>query len=720
MAQLMPSAGKKVITVQRMKKIIRNITTMQLALMTAAAIISLRGLPMMAQEEMTMFFYIFFATFLFLVPAGFVAAELGSAFADRGGGVYTWVGQAFGKRMGFAAIFLQWIQNVVWYPTVLGFAAAAIAYTIGIPRLALNGVYVGLFSIAMYWFATLLTLRGTNTVSRLTSRGFLLGTVIPGAVIVILAIIWWATGHPLGIRSIPSSVTEIVNVGAGGQVHPRAFPHMTGLNDIAFLAGILLLFAGVEVHAVHAQELKNPQKQFPVAILTAAIISFLLFTLGSLAVALIVPYEQITLQDGLMVSFAQAFGAYNISWMTNILCLLVAFGALAGVMSWISGPSRGLLWTARDGQLPRMMTKTNKNGIQINILIIQGCIVTVLSSFYIFMSNVNVAFFLLSALTIGLYLVMYMMMYAAGIRLRYTQPDLERRYRVPGGKAGMWIIAGVGFLAVFFAFIVTFFPPSQLPVGSPALYTWLVVVGTVVFVSVPFIISFSLDHKRAAAAAAPLGDDGVGRSREVASVRGRGSHDSSQHRGKTASSGTHRRAESGRSAGHEGVQPARAGSERTVHGDDGTRRSSSGDDGRGAAHHASTGDDGRSRTHHAATGGDRRQGASDRGGDRRGNENGGSTAGDGRRHDAAGRDRTPDRSEGGNTRTTAGTSRGGRQHEASGTHRNETGGTDSARPRGSSSRGRSESGRSVGTTRSGGTARKGGTGRGHGGSGIQG
>ncbi len=663
---------------------------MQLALMTAAAIISLRGLPMMAQEEMTMFFYIFFATFLFLVPAGFVAAELGSAFADRGGGVYTWVGQAFGKRMGFAAIFLQWIQNVVWYPTVLGFAAAAIAYTIGIPRLALNGVYVGLFSIAMYWFATLLTLRGTNTVSRLTSRGFLLGTVIPGAVIVILAIIWWATGHPLGIRSIPASVTEIVNVGAGGQVHPRAFPHMTGLNDIAFLAGILLLFAGVEVHAVHAQELKNPQKQFPVAILTAAIISFLLFTLGSLAVALIVPYEQITLQDGLMVSFAQAFGAYNISWMTNILCLLVAFGALAGVMSWISGPSRGLLWTARDGQLPRMMTKTNKNGIQINILIIQGCIVTVLSSFYIFMSNVNVAFFLLSALTIGLYLVMYMMMYAAGIRLRYTQPDLERRYRVPGGKAGMWIIAGVGFLAVFFAFIVTFFPPSQLPVGSPAMYTWLVVIGTVVFVSVPFIISFSLDHKRAAVA--PLADDGAGRSREVASAGGRGSHASSQHRGKDASSGTHRRAESGRSAGHEGVQPARAHSERTVHGDDGSHRSSAGDDGRGAAHHASTGDD-------------RRTGVK-------------STRSDdtGRRHDAAGRDRTPDRDESRNTRTTAGTSRSGRQHEASGTHRKEADGTGSARSRTSSSHVKSESG----SSRPGGTTRKGGPGRGHGGSGIQG
>ena len=133
----------------------KNITTTQLALMTAAAVISLRGLPMMAQEELTMFFYIFFATFLFLIPAALVGAELGSAFADRGGGVYTWVKEAFNRHLGFSAIFLQWIQNVVWYPTVLGFAAASIAYMIGVPALAQNGLYVGLFSIAMYWCATL-------------------------------------------------------------------------------------------------------------------------------------------------------------------------------------------------------------------------------------------------------------------------------------------------------------------------------------------------------------------------------------------------------------------------------------------------------------------------------------------------------------------------------------------------------------------------------------
>ena len=471
-----------------MNKIVKNITTGQLALMTAAAVISLRGLPMMAQEEMTMFFYIGFATFLFLIPAALVAAELGSAFAAEGGGVYTWVKEAFNKRMGFTAIFLQWIQNVVWYPTVLGFAAACIAYMVGKPELSQNGVYVGVFAIVMYWLATLLTFMGTSFISKITSQGFLIGTVLPGVIIIIVALVWVMGGNPVSFEHIPDTVSQIVNVEAG-HVHPSFSPHMTGMSDIAFLAGILLLFAGVEVHAVHAQELKNPQRQFPAAMLLAALISFVLFTFGSLAVAIVTPYKTINLQSGVLETFHDVFAHYNVSWLTNVMGLLTAFGALAGVMSWISGPSRGLLWTAKEGLLPDFMKKTNNNGVQINILLLQGAIVTVLSSLYIVMKDVSVAFFLLTALTIGVYLVMYMMMYWAGIKLRYTQPDLPRGYKVPGGKAGMWIVAGVGFLAVFFSFIVTFSPPSQLPVGSPAFYTGLVAVGTASFVIIPFVIS---------------------------------------------------------------------------------------------------------------------------------------------------------------------------------------------------------------------------------------
>ena len=168
-----------------------------LTLMIVASVISLRGLPMMAKEGLSMLFYILFAVVLFLLPASLVSAELGSAFSNREGGVYTWVKSAFGPGWGFTAIWLQWIQNVIWYPTVLGFAAGSLAYLPGTPSLAGNGTYCGLVVIITFWTATLFALRGTNTVGAVTKYGVLLGTIIPGSLIILLGLFWFFKGMPL-------------------------------------------------------------------------------------------------------------------------------------------------------------------------------------------------------------------------------------------------------------------------------------------------------------------------------------------------------------------------------------------------------------------------------------------------------------------------------------------------------------------------------------------
>ena len=347
---------------------------------------------------------------------------------------------------------------------------------------------MGAFCIVAYWLATWITLQGVSAIAKVTSWAFIAGTVLPGVVIMVLAVIWIVQGNPIAmLHPVATDAASVMSM-AGGHAHPRYFPFITGLGDIAFLAGIILLFAGVEVHAVHANEMTEPKRQFPMAMLIASVAVILLFTLGSFAVATVLPDKDINLQEGLMKAFQQIFTRFGIDWATPLICVLLAFGGIGGVMSWISGPSRGLLWTAQEGEIPPFLAKTNKNGVQISILIVQGVIVTVLALTYFVMADVSVAFFLLSAVTITLYLIMYMLMYAAAIRLRYSQPDLKRSYRVPGGTVGMWCIAGVGFAGVAFAFLVGFFPPTQLPVGSPALYVGLVVGGTVVFTGLPLLI----------------------------------------------------------------------------------------------------------------------------------------------------------------------------------------------------------------------------------------
>jgi len=467
-------------------------------LMTAAAVVtSLRGLPLLAKEEMTMFVYLAFTVILYLIPASLISAELGGAFANRRGGIYTWVGEAFGTRWGFMAIWLQWIQNVVWYPVALTFGAAAIAYTVGQPALATNGVYVGLFCIVFYWLSTWVVLQGVEVFARIANWTFIIGSIVPGIILLALFAYWVGTGHPIGWQ-------HLTDTALSQHGHARYWPEIRGFGTIAFLAGIVLLFAGVEVQAVHVMDMRNPSRGFPAAIGLGALISVLIFALGALPIAAILPYDKISLQSGVFDAFAAIItDIWHMGWLVSLLSLLVGIGAISGVLAWLGSPSRGLLETAHEGELPPFLQAKNSRGMPTHILLVQGLIVTVISGFYFVIPDVSVVFFLISAMTIALYLIAYMLMYAAAIKLRYTAPELARPFKIPGGLFGMWLVAGIGLVGVGFSFVVSFFPPDQLPVGSPALYVALVVLGIVLFGGIPLIIH----HVRRKDWAAP--EDGV-------------------------------------------------------------------------------------------------------------------------------------------------------------------------------------------------------------------
>ena len=132
----------------------------------------------------------------------------------------------------------------------------------------------------------------------------------------------------------------------------------------------------------------------------------------------------------------------------------------------------------------------------IAIMIVQGAVVSLLCSAFLFMPTVSSSYWILNALTALLYLIMYMLMFATGIKLRYSQPNVKRSYRIPGGKyLGMWLVAGIGLASCVFAFCIGFLPPSQLDTGEMVHFQLFLVIGVVSMFVLPLILyAFQKDH----------------------------------------------------------------------------------------------------------------------------------------------------------------------------------------------------------------------------------
>ena len=166
-----------------------------LAIMNVTAVVSLRGLPAEAVYGMSSAFYYLFAAIVFLIPTSLVAAELAAMFQDKQGGVFRWVGEAYGKRLGFLAIWVQWIESTIWYPTVLTFGAVSIAF-IGMNdahdmSLASNKYYTLAVVLIIYWLATFISLKGMGWVGKVAKVGGMVGTIIPAALLIILVSFIW-------------------------------------------------------------------------------------------------------------------------------------------------------------------------------------------------------------------------------------------------------------------------------------------------------------------------------------------------------------------------------------------------------------------------------------------------------------------------------------------------------------------------------------------------
>jgi amino acid transporter len=440
----------------------RPISWTALALLTVASVGNLGSASALAVVGFASVFLYVLPALVFLVPVSLVAAELASGWP---GGVYNWVSQGISAPMGLVAVWCEFAQTIFFYPALLAYVADTLAYPFD-PGLANNGIYTAVVIIVLFWGGVLLCSLGPTLVAKLGSRGTGIGTLIPAAILVGLGVAYLVQGHH---PDAPMTARHIL-------------PAWNGLASIVLIVNSFFTYAGVEVNAVHVNELKNPAREYPKSIFLAMALVLAIFIGPTLAISWVVPSAKISFTVGVMQAFNSLFNHFSLGFAVPLIAIALAVGALAGMISWLDGPSEGLLLIGRKhGYLPPYFQKVNRDGIEVRIIATEGVVITLIALLYAFIPSVSHAFWIFTVLATQVYLIMYVLMFIAAMKLRRSQPDRPRSYRVPA----LGLLCVLGTVSSVAAFVIGFIPPSQFSHLHPLKYSLEILAGILVIGIVP-------------------------------------------------------------------------------------------------------------------------------------------------------------------------------------------------------------------------------------------
>lgn len=449
-----------------------------LAMIAIVAVVDLRGVTMMASYGVSSIFLYSMAALLFLIPSGLVCAELATNWREAGG-MYIWVQKAFGNRVGFLAIWLEWLNNVIGFPASLTFITVSLAYLYH-PAVAENKAIMLVATLLVLWGTTFFTFLGIKESSRFNIIGAVMGTFLPGIVIIFLCVAWIYLGMPL---QIDMSLSHLV---------PSSHSSNPG-----FFAALILGFSGMQIVAFHSSNVSRPGRSYPKAIFLAIAIIFAVLVFDSLAVAVVVPQNQMNLVSGLIDAFDRFFIAFHMPWASPVIVFLIIISALATLNAWFLGPARGLAVAAQKGYLPKIFSYKNKNEVPVNILLLQGLIGTLFATLFLSMPDITSGFWVLLNLSSQAALIVYGLIFAAAIKLRYVTPHpVECAYKIPGKNWRMWVIAGTGFLTCLGALVMSVIPPDIVKSADVWNYEMILLVSNLFFLGIPLLIFYYSPHEQ--------------------------------------------------------------------------------------------------------------------------------------------------------------------------------------------------------------------------------
>ena len=436
----------------------KKLSLFSLGLLIIAAIDSIRNLPASALFGSSLIFFFLFAAVIFLIPIALISAQMTAQYPDKGG-VYHWVKQAFGEKFAFLAILLQWINTIIWYPTILSFIAGTLAYLLD-PKLANNPQYLAAMILSIFWALTLISFKGIHFSAKINNICALLGTIFPMTLLIVFGGLWVIFGQPIQIKF---SWSEI-------------FPNFDYFENFTSLTAVMASYLGMELAGVHITEVRNPQKNFPKVLLLSAAFILLTMLLGSLSIAFVIPEKEINLVAGVVQVFDRFFSEFGLSSLTPFIALAIVLGSTGGIINWLTSPAKGLFEAAELGYLPKIFQKKNQQDVPTMIMLLQAVIVTIVCLSFIFLKSVNTFYWFLTALSTNLYMMMYILLFASAIKLNYRHAFKDCTFKLSSSRFGLKFLAILGIFGCALTVIVGFFPPRELMISDLLSYClWMMI-----------------------------------------------------------------------------------------------------------------------------------------------------------------------------------------------------------------------------------------------------
>lgn len=411
---------------------------------------------------------------LFFIPYGLITAELGTTYPEQGG-LYVWIKKAFGEKWAARTTWLYWINVALWMPSVY---------------ILFAGMFAQLFFPEMsLWWQIAIGILMTWVTVWIGTRTLEVGKWVPNIGALIKALIMVVIGVGAFIYAGHHGIANDLSL-------KGILPEWNA--GLAFLPVIVYNFMGFELMSGASGEMKNPGKDIPRAIIISGALIAVFYLLGTVGILMALPIDQIGLVSGIVDTLKILLGESGLGGaIVIVLGVAALYSFLANMVTWTMGANRTAAEAAKESELPAIFGAEHPvYKTPTGAFIITGIVSTVVMVVYGFMAgSAEDLFWTLFAFSSMVFLLPYLALFPAFLKLRKIDAKAERPYKVPGGKVFTTILAVICELFIIQAVVFFVYVPGQ-PMDWA--YAGPVLIGVVLTLIVGEVLMYFASKKKAA------------------------------------------------------------------------------------------------------------------------------------------------------------------------------------------------------------------------------